>query len=81
MYKFFDEFKKRKIKNLKKENEELRTGNEELRTENEELRKDKKSLIDKISKRLLELKFEKHNSIKSKCFKWIVKKILPDYKQ
>ena len=41
----------------------------------------KKSLIDDLSKRLLELKFEKHNSIKSKCLKWIVKKILPDYKQ
>ena len=37
----------------------------------------KKSLIDYLSKRLLELKFEKHNSIKSKCLKWIVEKILP----
>ena len=70
MYKFFDEFKKREIKNLKKENEELRK-------ENEKLKKDKESLIDKISQRLLELKFEKHNSIKSKCLKWIAKKILP----
>ena len=67
IYRFFDKFKKREIKNLRKENEESR--------------KDKQSLIDKISKRLLELKFEKHNSIKSKCFRWIVKKILPDYKQ
>ena len=41
----------------------------------------KKLLIDTLSKRLLELKFEKHNSIKSKCLKWIVKKILPDYKK
>ena len=41
----------------------------------------KKLLIDDLSKRLLELKFEKHNSIKSKCLKWIVKKILPDYKE
>ena len=40
----------------------------------------KTSLIDDLSKRLLELKFEKHESIKSKCFKWITKKILPDYK-
>ena len=40
----------------------------------------KTSLIDDLSKRLLELKFEKHESIKSKCFKWIAKKILPDYK-
>ena len=29
----------------------------------------------------MELKFEKHNSIKSKCVKWIVKKILPDYNE
>ena len=41
IYKFFDEFKKREIKNLKKENKELRK-------ENEKLRKDKESLIDKI---------------------------------
>ena len=37
----------------------------------------KKSLIDKISKRLLELEFFKNHSIKSKCLKWIVEKILP----
>ena len=29
----------------------------------------KKSLIDDLSKQLLELKFEKYNSIKSKCLK------------
>ena len=34
----------------------------------------KKSLIDHLSKRLSELKFEKHNSIKLKFLKWIVKK-------
>ena len=37
----------------------------------------KKSLIDKISKRLLEIEFMYDRSIKSKCLKWIVKKILP----
>ena len=37
----------------------------------------KKSLIDKISKRLLEIEFMYDHSIKSKCLKWIVKKILP----
>ena len=42
-----------------------------MKKENEELRKEKNSLTDKISKRLLELKFGKHNSIKSKCLKWI----------
>ena len=37
----------------------------------------KKSLIDDLSKRLLETKFENSNSIKAKWLKWIVKKILP----
>ena len=41
----------------------------------------KKSLTDNLSKRLLELEFEKHNLIKSKCLKWIVKNILLDYKK
>ena len=36
-----------------------------------------KSLIDDLSKRLLELEFKSDHSIKSKCLKWIVKKILP----
>ena len=48
IYKFLGEFKKRKIKNLEEENEDLR--------------KEKNSLIDKISKRLLELKFVKHKN-------------------
>ena len=63
IFKFFDEFKKREIKNLEKGNEELR--------------KEKNSLKDTISKRLLELEFKSNRSIKSKCIKWIVKKILP----
>ena len=36
-----------------------------------------KELIDDLSKRLLELEFKSNHSIKSKCLKWIVKKILP----
>ena len=40
----------------------------------------KKALIDILSKRLLELKFEKHNSIKTKCFKRIVKKYYQQYR-
>ena len=36
-----------------------------------------KSLIDDRSKRFLELEFMSNHSIKSKCLKWIVKKILP----
>ena len=38
----------------------------------------KKSLIDDLSKRL---EFKSDHSIKSKCLKWIVKKILADYKE
>ena len=41
----------------------------------------KKSLIDDLSKRLLELEFKSNHSIKSKCLKWIVKNILPNYKK
>ena len=37
----------------------------------------KKSLIGKISERLLELEFVHNHSIKSKCLKWVVRKILP----
>ena len=55
----------------------LKKSNKNLEKENEELKKDKELLIDKISKWLLELKFKKNHSIKSKCLKWIVKKILP----
>ena len=36
----------------------------------------KESLIDKISKRMLELEFVQNHSIKSTCLKWIVRKIL-----
>ena len=42
--------------------------------------KTKESLIDNLSEGLLELEFKQNNSIKSKCLKWIVKKILPNYK-
>ena len=41
----------------------------------------KKSLIDDLSKRLLELEFKSNDSIKSKCLKWVVKNILPKYKE
>ena len=34
-----------------------------------------------LSKMLLELEFKQHNAIKSKCIKWIVKNILPNYKK
>ena len=39
------------------------------------------SLIDDLSKRFLELKFKSNYSIKSKCLKWVVKNILPNYKK
>ena len=41
------------------------------------MKSSKESLIDKISKRLLELEFKSDHSIKSTCLKWIVKEILP----
>ena len=41
----------------------------------------KKSLIEDISKRLLELEFKSNHSVKSQCLKWIVKNLLPNYKK
>ena len=63
MFKFIDKFKKLKRKNLEKESEELRN--------------EKSYLKENISKWLLGLKVGKHNSIKTKCAKWFVKKMLP----
>ena len=40
----------------------------------------KNLLIDDFSKRFLELEFRSNHSIKSRCLKWTVKNILPDYK-
>ena len=39
-----------------------------------------KSLIDKISRKLLELEFKSNNSIKTKCLKYIVKTYFLQYK-
>ena len=41
----------------------------------------KKSLIDNLSKRLLELEFKSNHSIQSKSLKYIVKNILPNCKK
>ena len=41
----------------------------------------KKSLIDKISKRLLKLEFKSNHSIITKALKRVAKKMLPDYKE
>ena len=41
----------------------------------------KKSLIDNLSKRLLELEFKSNHSIQSKSLKWVVKNILPNCKK
>ena len=38
-------------------------------------------LIDDLSKRFLELEFKSDHSIKSKCLKFVVEKILPNYKE
>ena len=40
----------------------------------------KKSLINKISTRLLGLEFKSDNIIKSKAIKYFLKKVFPDYK-
>ena len=61
----------------KSKDEEL----EKLKDKIKELKKYKKSLIDNLSKRLLELEFKQHNAIKSKCLKWVAKNILPNYKK
>ena len=37
----------------------------------------KKSLIDELSNKLLKLEFEKNNTIKTKCLKYVVEKTLP----
>ena len=42
--------------------------------------KTKESLIDNLSKGLLELEFKQNNRIKTKCLGWILKNILPNYK-
>ena len=39
------------------------------------------SLVDDLSKRLLELKFKSNHLTKSKCLKRIAKNILPNYKK
>ena len=44
-------------------------------------KKTKKSLIDDLLKRLLELEFTSNYSIKSKRLKWVVRNILPNYKK
>ena len=49
---------------------------------NEAIKKQtKKSLIDDLSKRLLELEFKSNYSIKSICLKWVVKNVLLNYKK
>ena len=41
----------------------------------------KKSLIDKISERLLKLEFKSNHSIITKALKSVLKNVLPDYKK
>ena len=41
----------------------------------------KKSLIDKISKKMLKLEFKSNHSIMTKALKRAIKKVLPDYKE
>ena len=60
---------------FKAQNEIFRHIKESKKESTKELTK--KSLIDEISNKLLKLEFEKNNSIKSKCLKHVVEKILP----
>ena len=52
---------------------------ESIKKQTEEL--SKKSLIDDLSKRFLGLESKSNHSIKSKYLNWIIKKILPEYKE
>ena len=45
------------------------------------IRSTKKSLLDDLSKRLLEFEFKSNHSTQLKCLKWVVKNILPNYKK
>ena len=49
-------------------------------TKQRTISKTKQSIIDNLSKRLLELEFKHHNQIITNFLKWIVKNILPNYK-
>ena len=49
-------------------------------TKQQSKKQTKESIIDNLSKRLLELEFKHHNQIKTKFLKWIVKNILPNYR-
>ena len=49
-------------------------------TEQQTKKQTKESIIDNLSKRLLELKFKHDNQIKTRYLKWIVKNVLPNYK-
>ena len=59
---------------FKAQNEIFRHINESSKESTKELTK--KSLIDELSNKLLDVEFEKNNSIKSKCLKHVVEKIL-----
>ena len=49
-------------------------------TKQQSKKQTKKSIIGKLSKRLLELEFEHHNQIRTKFLKWIAKNILQNCK-
>ena len=49
-------------------------------TKQQTKQKPEKSIIDNLSKKLLEIEFKQHNQIKTSCLKWIFKNILPNYK-
>ena len=60
---------------FKAQNEIFRHINESNKESTKEVTK--KSLIDKLSNKLLKLELKKNNSIKTKCLKHVIKKIFP----
>ena len=52
-------------------------GTSKNQIKNQLKNKQKKSLVDELSNKLLRLEFKSDSSIKSKCLKYVVKKILP----
>ena len=61
---------------FKTKNEIFRHTKESIKISTEKATK--KSLIDELSNKLLRSEFKENNSIKTKCLKYVVKKILPN---
>ena len=67
------------FKEINKIHRHINTNNNKPKQQSEQ--KTKESLIDNLSKGLLELEFKQHDQILTKCLKWIVKNILSGYRK